>query len=337
MAVAELLETLSRRSLDQAESYATFSELVGGRLSEIEIAALLAALKTRGETPAEIAGAARALREAGVPFPKPPYPVADTCGTGGDGAGTVNVSTAAAFVATAGGVAVAKHGNRASSSRCGSADLLEAAGVKLDPAPAVARRCLDEAGVCFLFAPAYHPGVRQAMGVRRTLRTRTLFNLLGPLANPARPEFQVMGIYAAHLVRPAAETLALLGCGAALVVHGSGLDEIALHGPTTAARLAGGRVEELVLTPEEAGLLRAPVEALRAGDPGAAARWLVELLAGRGERAHVDAVALNAGALLWVAGRCPSLREGTAVARAILASGSALERLSRLIDLSHGH
>jgi anthranilate phosphoribosyltransferase len=336
MPVGELLETLSRRSLDQAESYATFAELVGGRLSEVEIAALLVALKTRGETPPEIAGAARALREAGVAFPKPPYPVADTCGTGGDGAGTVNVSTAAAFVAAAGGVAVAKHGNRASSSRCGSADLLEAAGVKLDPIPAVARRCLDQVGVCFLFAPAYHPGVRQAMGVRRTLGTRTLFNLLGPLANPAQPEVQVMGIYAAHLVRPAAETLALLGCEAALVVHGSGLDEIALHGPTTAARLAAGVVEDVVLTPEEAGLPRAPVEALRAGEPAAAAGWLADLLAGRGDRVHTDTVALNAGALLWIAGRCATLRAGAERAREILASGSALERLQALVELSHG-
>jgi anthranilate phosphoribosyltransferase len=174
------------------------------------------------------------------------------------------------------------------------------------------------------------------MGVRRTLGTRTLFNLLGPLANPAQPEVQVMGIYAAHLVRPAAETLALLGCEAALVVHGSGLDEIALHGPTTAARLAAGVVEDVVLTPEEAGLPRAPVEALRAGEPAAAAGWLADLLAGRGDRVHTDTVALNAGALLWIAGRCATLRAGAERAREILASGSALERLQALVELSHG-
>jgi anthranilate phosphoribosyltransferase len=336
MTVADVLETLSLRSLEEAESYATFSALVGGDLSEVEIAALLAALKTRGETPAEIAGAARALREAAVPFPKPPYPVADTCGTGGDGAGTVNLSTAAAFVAAACGVAVAKHGNRASSSRCGSADLLEALEVRLDPPPEVARRCLDEIGICFLFAPAYHPGVRRAMGVRRTLRTRTLFNLLGPLANPAHPELQVMGIYTPHLVRPAAETLALLGCRAALVVHGGGLDEIGLHGETRAALLRDGQVDDLVLTPEDAGIPRAPLSALAGGEPTHAARWLTDLLAGRGEPAHADAVALNAGALLWLGGERHTFRSAVERARAALATGEPLGRLERLRELSHG-
>jgi anthranilate phosphoribosyltransferase len=336
MTVADVLETLSLRSLEEAESYATFSALVGGDLSEVEIAALLAALKTRGETPAEIAGAARALRDAAVPFPKPPYPVADTCGTGGDGAGTVNLSTAAAFVAAACGVAVAKHGNRASSSRCGSADLLEALGVKLDPPPGVARRCLDESGVCFLFAPAYHPGVRRAMGVRRTLKTRTLFNLLGPLANPAHPELQVMGIYTPHLVRPAAETLALLGCRAALVVHGDGLDEIALHAETRAAFLRDGRVTDLVLAPEDAGIARVPLSALAGGEPSHGAQWLTGLLAGRGERAHAQAVALNAGALLWLGGVSPTFRSGVERARATLATGEPLGRLQRLRELSQG-
>jgi anthranilate phosphoribosyltransferase len=337
MPVSELLETLSRRSLDQDESYATFAELIGGQLSEVEIAAVLAALKTRGETPAEIAGAARALREAAVPFPKPDYPVADTCGTGGDGAGTINVSTAAGFVAAACGVPVAKHGNRASSSRCGSADLLEASGVRLDPPPAVARRTLDDAGLCFLFAPAYHPGVRQAMTVRRTLRTRTLFNLLGPLVNPARPEFQVMGIYTPHLCRPAAETLHLLGCRAALVVHGSGLDELALHGPTTAAWLRDGRVEMLTLNPEELGVRPAPVQALAGHGPDGAAAWLRSLLAGRGDPAHIDAVALNAGALLWIAGQAPSLRRAVATAREALLAGAGESRLIQLVEGSHGH
>ncbi|MGE3618797.1 MAG: anthranilate phosphoribosyltransferase, partial [Gemmatimonadales bacterium] len=171
MPAAEILDTLSRRSLEADESFAAFTELVTGGLSEIEIAAILGALKSRGESPAEIAGAARALRAAAVAFPKPDYPVADTCGTGGDGAGTVNISTAAAFVAAEAGVRVAKHGNRAASSRCGSADLLEAAGVRHEAPPEVARRCLDETGLCFLFAPAYHPGVRRATPVRRALKT----------------------------------------------------------------------------------------------------------------------------------------------------------------------
>jgi anthranilate phosphoribosyltransferase len=336
MPVNELLDTLAERSLDQQESYRTFTGLIEGELTEVEIAALLAALKTRGETPAEIAGAARALREAAVSFPKPEYPVADTCGTGGDGAGTVNLSTAAAFVAAEAGLAIAKHGNRASSSRCGSADLLAAYGVKIDPTPEVARRSLDEVGLCFLFAPAYHPGVRRAGGVRQALKTRTVFNLLGPLANPARPEFQLMGIYRPGLCRAMAETLGMLGCRSALVVHGSGLDEIALHDVTVAARLTDGVVEDVVLSPEQAGLSRAPLSALAGGDPQDGARWLDALLAGRGDRVHRDAVALNAGALLWIAGRAPDLRSGAARAGAILDQGAARPRLDRLAELSHG-
>ncbi|MBX3145965.1 MAG: anthranilate phosphoribosyltransferase [Gemmatimonadales bacterium] len=336
MLAASVLDTLSRRSLDQTESFAAFTGLIAGDLTDIEIAALLGALKARGETPAEIAGAALALRRAALPFPKPDYPVADTCGTGGDGAGTVNISTASAFVAAAAGVRVAKHGNRASSSRCGSADLLEALGVRLETAPDTARRCLDQAGICFLFAPAYHPGVRRATGVRQTLRTRTVFNLLGPLANPAQPECQVMGVYAERLVVPLAETLGMLGCRDALVVHGSGMDEIALHGPTAAARLHRGSVQRLTLTPAMAGCAVAPVEALAGTGPEEGARWLRRLLAGHAPAAHLDAVALNSGAMLWIAGLATDLRQGADAARDILADGRALRHLDALIEYSHG-
>lgn len=336
MSVAELLDTLSRRSLDQTESFAAFRGLLEGDLTELEIAALLGALKTRGETPEEITGAALALRTAAAPFPKPAYPVADTCGTGGDGAGTVNISTAAAFVAAEAGVRVAKHGNRATSSRCGSADLLEALGVRLDVPPSVARRCLDQTGICFLFAPAYHAGVRRATPVRQALRTRTVFNLLGPLANPARPEYQVMGVYDPRLVRPLAEALRRLGCRGALVVHGSGLDEIALHGPTTAARLTGDLVSDLTITPADCGLAPAPLAALAGGGPEEAADWLLGLLAGAGRAAHRDAVAANAGAMLWISGLAPTLRDGAAHAAAILDRGTAIGRLTALVEASHG-
>ncbi|MEO8448549.1 MAG: anthranilate phosphoribosyltransferase [Gemmatimonadota bacterium] len=336
MSVTDLLDTLRHRSLDQVESFEAFTDLVRGHCSEIEIAALLAALKTRGETPPEIAGAAQALRASALPFPKPAYSVADTCGTGGDGAGTVNISTAAAFIAAECGVPVAKHGNRAISSRSGSADVLEALGVKLDPAPEVARRCLDEAGVCFLFAPAYHPGIKQAMGVRRALRTRTLFNLLGPLANPALPEWQVVGVYDAKLCRPLAETLQLLGCRAALVVNGGDLDEIALHGPTTAARLHDGRVDDLVLEPEHAGAPRSALAELSGGDPIESAAWLAGFLAGKASAAHQAAVAINAGAMLWVAAVASDLEEGYRVAHDAIRSGRAAKRLARLAEVSHG-
>jgi anthranilate synthase/phosphoribosyltransferase len=331
---AVLEQVSARRHLERAESTALFGRIVRGELGEIELGALLAALRTKGETPDEIAGAADALRAAAVPFPRPAYKVADTCGTGGDGAHTVNVSTAAAFVAAELGVPVAKHGNRSVSSRCGSADVLEACGVRLTPTPAVARRCLDEAGVCFLMAPHYHAGLRHAMPVRRALRTRTIFNVLGPLVNPAAPVWQVMGVYDPALCVPLARTLGLLGCEAALVVHGAGLDELAVHGPTQAALWRDGQVTELTLTPRDAGLDEYPLEALAGGAPEENAVWLQGLLAGRGAPAHEAAVALNAGALLWITGGAADLAAGTRRALETLRGGAALRRLARLAELT---
>ncbi len=336
MTSAEVLETLARRSLTREESAGVFSLLVGGGWSDMEIAGLLGAFKARGETPEEIAGAAEALRGAALPFPRPSYAFADTCGTGGDGAGTLNVSTAAAVVAAEIGVAVAKHGNRALSSRCGSADVLEAAGVRLDPPASIARRSLDEVGLCFLFAPLYHEGVRHAMAARRALATRTIFNLLGPLANPARPTVQIVGVCAPAFCRPLALTLAMLGVESALVVHGEGIDEMALHGATSAALWKAKRLVEMEITPEEAGLKRQPLDALRGGEPAENAAALRLLLEGRGSGAHADAVALNAGALAWIAGRASSLREGVATAREAIAGGGAIHRFDRWAEISHG-
>lgn len=336
MRTAEVLDLLRLRNLDRREAFIVFQRIVRGELIEVEIAAILAALKVRGETPGEIAGAAQAMREAAVPFPMPDYPYADTCGTGGDGVGSLNISTAAAFIAAEMGIPVAKHGNRSVSSQCGSADVLESAGVKLDVSPEVSRRCLDEAGVCFLLAPHYHPGVRHAMPVRRALATRTMFNLLGPLANPARPTWQLMGVYDPQLVAPLAETLGLLGCRAALVVHGAGHDELALHGSSTVARWRDGRLDTLVITPEGAGVQPAPPDALRGGGPAENAAWLRGLLAGRATPAQGDAVALNAGALAWVAGRDGTLPGAVARARETIAGGAAAARLDLLIELTHG-
>jgi len=332
MRVGEVLEILRHRGLTREESATLFAQIVDGALSSIEIAGLLGAFKARGETPDTIAGAAHALREAALAFPRPDYVFADTCGTGGDTIGTRNVSTAVAVVAACLGIPVAKHGNRAVSSRCGSADVLESLGVQLDASPDSARRCLDETGLCFLFAPQYHAGVRHAMPVRKTLGTRTLFNLLGPLVNPARPPIQIMGVYDQDLCRPLAVTLDMLGVETALVVHGSGLDEIALHGPTRAVLLKAHLVMELEITPEEAGLERVPLGALRGGDPSENARALRGVLAGQGPRAYRDVVSLNAGALTWVAGKATSLAEGVAMAGAMLDSGAAASRLDLWIE-----
>jgi anthranilate phosphoribosyltransferase len=333
----DILESLCRREdLPEETAHAVFSRVIDGQVSDIEIASLVTALKAKGETPDEVAGAARALRDAAAHFPKPTYACADTCGTGGDGMQTVNISTAVALVAAEMGIPIVKHGNRSVSSKCGSADVLEKVGVNLEASPDVARRCLDETHICFLFAPHYHAGVRHAMPVRRSLATRTIFNLLGPLVNPAAPRFQVMGVYDPQLCRPAAETLGLLGCESALVVHGSGLDEIALHGPTHAARLADGEVHELEITPEDAGLAQYPLDSLRGGEPEENARWFRSVLAGDGSDAHNAAIGINAGALAMVTGRADTLAEGVEMALETLTSGRANSRLNRFAEVSHG-
>jgi len=334
MRIAGVLEALTERSLTRGEATDVFAHLVAGGWSEIEVAGLLGALKARGETPDEIAGAAQAIRDAALPFPRPDYPFADTCGTGGSASGTLNVSTAVAVVAAEMGLPVAKHGNRAVSSKSGSADVLEVLGVRLDAPPQVARRCLDQVGVCFLYAPQYHAGVRHAMPVRRALATRTIFNLLGPLANPARPPLQIVGVYDPALCVPLAVTLAMLGVATALVVHCEGLDEIGLHGTTHAALHREGRLSELELTPEEAGLTRRPLADLRGGEPAENAEALQALLAGKGNGAYHDAVAFNAGALVWISGREESLVAGVERVRDVLASGRCGERLARWIEVS---
>lgn len=336
MRVGEVLEALSRRTLSREESGATFRRFVAGEYSELEMAAILAALKTRGETPEVMAGAVEALLESAVPFPRPDYPYADCCGTGGDGSGTVNLSTAAAFVAAELGIPIAKTGNRSVSSRCGSADLLEQLGVRLDPAPDVARRCLDQIRLCFVFAPQYHPGVRHAAPVRRALGVRTVFNLVGPIANAARPPWQLMGIYDPALCEPAARTLQLIGRSVALVVHGSGLDEVALHGPTTGVLLREGELRHVTITPSDAGLTAAGLEALAGAGPEENAAWLLALLEGKGSAAHADAVALNAGALAWATGQAATLRAAVRLARDAIDGGGCRSRLDRLVELSHG-
>lgn len=323
------------RSLSQDDAERLFGALVAGELSEPSIAALLVALKVKGETADELIGAARALRAADAPFARPDYLFADSCGTGGDGSGTINLSTAVAFVAAAAGLPIAKHGNRSVTSRCGSADVLETLGVRLNVTAETSRRALDEAGVCFLFAPDYHPGLKHAGPVRRALKVRTIMNVLGPCVNPAEPPVQLLGVADPALIEPVAEVLAALGVARALVVHGGGTDEVALHDETQAARVTDGRIERLTLSPEEAGLRRAPLTALAGGGPEENAARLTALLTGRGDVAEAHAVALNAGALLMTAGLEEDLRGGVALALRTLASGAPYERLKRLAEISH--
>ena len=331
-----LPKLLTGEDLPSADAQHLFERLVLGKLEPAEIAATLVALRMKGETVEEMIGAARALSDAALPFDRPDYLYADCCGTGGDGSGLINVSTAAAFVTAACGLPVAKHGNRSISSKCGSADVLEALGARIEMAPAAARATLDATGFCFLFAPAYHPGMKHAALVRRQLQVRTVMNLLGPCINPARPPVQLLGVADPRMLRRIAQTLDAMGVRAALVVHGSGLDEVALHGETRAVRLSGGELTEFEITPEDAGLERAPLKVVTGGDPAENAVRLRALLSGRGERAEHDIVALNAGALLWTAGKASDIREGTGFALDALRSGGGAAVLNGYIEASNG-
>jgi anthranilate phosphoribosyltransferase len=336
LAASALASLYDGEGLSRAQAESLFARLVRGELAETDISAMLIALRLKGESADELIGAARALRAADVHFDRPDYLFADSCGTGGDGSGSINVSTAAAFVAAAAGLPVAKHGNRSFTSRCGSADVLEQLGARLDISAAHSRRVLDQTGICFLFAPLYHPGLRHAGPVRRALKVRTIMNLLGPCLNPAEPPVQLLGVADPSLLEPVAATLASLGVERALVVHGAGLDEIALHGETQAIRLTKGATEHLTLTPEEAGLVRAPVEAVKGGAPEENAQRLAALLKGQSAGPEADVVALNAGALLMTAGLAPDLREGVARAADVIASGSAFVTLQAFAEATNG-
>lgn len=331
-----LEKLLAGVDLDPGEVSDLFQRLVQGALEPAQLAALLVGLRIKGESGAEIAAAAQVFLASAQPFERPDYDFADTCGTGGDGWGTLNISSAVAFLAPACGLPIAKHGNRSVSSRAGSADVLEELGIPTTPPPEISRISLDRAGFCFLFAPSYHPGLRHAMPIRRALAVRTLFNFLGPLVNPARPPYQLVGVYDTERILPMAHALGAIGCKAAVVVHGSGLDEVALHGPTEMAILRAGRVETQTLEPEALGVPTYPIEALAGGDPASNARELEAVLAGDGRSAYAWSVALNTGVLLWIAGRASNLRDGVQTAHEVLRTGRALEHLQAARKVIHG-
>lgn len=329
-------QLLAGEALTMQATEQLFNRLVKGELNEIQITALLTSMKMRGEQPPEMAGAALALRRAAKGFQRPDRIVVDSCGTGGDGSHTINISTTAALVAASMGLTVAKHGNRSVSSRSGSADVLESLGLSVTQDPAVAAQQLDQFNFCFLFAPHYHPGIRYAMPVRQTLKTRTLFNLLGPLVNPARPDVQQLGVYDPAWLRPLAETLQLLGCQRAMVVHGSGLDEIALHGSTQVVELRDNELQEYTLSPSDFGVQQAPVSALKGGDADFNAQALQRALAGTAPQAHLDAIAVSTAGLLYLAGQADNLRDATAAVLEHLGSGQALTHLQQLQEFNRG-
>ncbi|WP_424951821.1 anthranilate phosphoribosyltransferase [Deinococcus sp.] len=320
--------------LTQQEAHRFMGEIMAGELSGVRMAAALSALRVRGETPEEIAGFAQAMRENAVHLPISPRELLlDVVGTGGDGAHTFNISTTSAFVVAAGGVPVAKHGNRAASSKAGSADVLEALGVNLEAEPARVAAALDELGVGFMFARTYHPALRHAAPVRGDLAARTVFNILGPLANPAGATHLLVGVYTPTLTRTLAEVLHLLGAQAALVVSGVAgeghLDEFSVAGGNTVAQLRGGVVSEFVLAPEAVGLGRYSAGSLVGGTPAENAVITRTLLQGGGTAAQRDIVAFNAGAALYLAGRAEDLVGGVRLAADLLASGTAWTLLER--------
>ena len=322
------------RPLTESEAEQAFSIIMSGTASEAQIGALLMGLRVRGETVDEIAGAARVMRANAHTIDAPEGAI-DTCGTGGDESGTLNISTAAAIVTAACGVPVAKHGNRALSSQSGSADVLAALGVDLDADTSLVERSLWDNNIAFLMAPRHHTAMRHVMTARRDLGTRTIFNLLGPLSNPAGTKRQLVGVFAKMWIRPLAEVLARLGADAAWVVHGSdGLDEVTVTGPTFVAELKGGAIRTFEVTPEDADLPRAKIEDLKGGDAIANARALRAMLHGQ-PGPYRDVVLLNAAAALIVAGTVDDLRQGVARAAVAIDSGAALATLDRLVSVGH--
>ncbi len=336
--MSETFKPLLSRLADGAtlvgeDADAFFSACLRGEPTSAQIAAAVTAMRLRGETVGEITACARALRRAAMHFDHD-HDVIDVCGTGGDGAHTLNISTAVAFVAAGGGLKVAKHGNRAASSRCGSSDVLAALGVNLEAEPEAQRRALDEAGVCVLFAPAHHGAMRHVSPIRQELGFRTVFNLLGPLSNPAGAKRQLLGVYDGRWVDPLARVLGALGATRAWVVHGDGLDEITTTGTTHVAEWRDGGVRLFNITPEAVGLPRAALADLRGGDPAENATALRALLDGVAGP-YRDIVLMNAAAAFLVADKVETLREGVELAAMSIDSGSARASLDKLIALTH--
>jgi anthranilate phosphoribosyltransferase len=322
-------------TLSREEAASAFDSMMSGEATPSQMGGLLMALRVRGETVDEITGAVSAMR-AKMTRVTAPADAVDIVGTGGDGSGSVNVSTCASFIVAGAGVPIAKHGNRALSSRSGAADVLAALGVKIDLTPEQVGRCVKEAGIGFMFAPSHHPAMKNVNPTRLELATRTIFNLLGPLSNPAGVRRQMVGVFSRQWVQPLAQVLKNLGADSVWVVHGSdGLDEITLTGPSFVAALENGEIRNFVVTPEEAGLGRVGGEALKGGDADANAVALQSVLDGK-PSAYRDVALLNAAAALMVAGRAKSLKDGVTIGAQSLDSGAAAARLKNLIAISNG-
>jgi anthranilate phosphoribosyltransferase len=321
---------IAGEDLGDAEMETAFDAIMSGQVGDIQIGAFLTALRAKGEKPSEIAAAVRIMRAKVVKVPVD-FDVLDTCGTGGDGASTFNISTAVAFVMAGAGVKVAKHGNRSVSSSSGSADCLEALGVPIDLDPDQAAHAIRENGFAFMFAPRYHPSMKYAMPARKELGMKTVFNILGPLTNPAGAAYQVIGVYKQDLIDPVIEVLRILGSKGALVVH-SGMDEVSVTNPTRYARLAGGVIERGVIRPEDAGLSSSPSDDLRVDTPRESADRIMAVFDGSLDGACLDSILLNAGAAFMALEPGAGIRDGVVRASEVIRSGKAMEALRRVMQ-----
>lgn len=330
-----LSQLVDNHDLSQEETELFFKQVLNGKIEPALLGSVLTALKIKGETPAEIAGAAVAIRAAATKFPEREYSVADCVGTGGDGANTINISTTAAILSAACGLKMAKHGNRSVSSMSGSADLLEAFGVNLNMSPSTAANCLDKANLCFLYAPAYHSGFKHAGPVRKAMGIRTLFNILGPLVNPSSPNIMLLGVYTPELLRPIAKALQLTGVKRAFVVHGSGLDEIALHGNTQVIEIKNEQLIERTISPQDFGLDNYTLEEIKGGTPQENADIIKAILSGKGQEAHNAAVTINCAALLYLHDKAKDFKTASQLASDVLKSGKGLATLKQLVTLSN--
>lgn len=335
--IQEILEqVVEGQDLTAAQAHSVMSEIMAGECTPCQIAGLLVALRMKGETPEEIAGFAQGMRESCIRVRTRVAGLVDTCGTGGDKRDTFNVSTAAAIVAAGAGVPIAKHGNRAVTSRCGSADVLRELGLNLELTAEQIAWSIEEVGIGFLFAPYLHPAMSHALGPRREMGIRTVFNVLGPLTNPAGARRQVVGVFAPQWVPTIAAALARLGVEKALVVHGlDGLDELSTTGPTLICEVEGDTIIQREVTPEQFGLKRADIEDIAGADPPTSAEQILRLLEGEpGPRR--DIVLLNAAAAIYVGGRAASIEEGISAAANSIDSGAARRKLRAMVNFSHG-
>lgn len=333
-AIAKVVEG---KDLDGTEAEQTMNEIMSGEATDAQIAALITALRIKGETVTEVTGFAKIMRQFSSKIKPASRVVLDTCGTGGDVSGTINISTAAAFIAAAAGLTVAKHGNRSVSSRCGSADVLEELGINVTMSPELVEAAISEVGIGFLFAPVFHPAMKYAIGPRREIGIRTVFNILGPLTNPAMATHQVLGVYSADLLEFMAGVLRGLGTQRALVVHGdAGLDELSTTGKNRVAELDQGQIKLFEIDPGELGLATARIEQLKGGSASENATAIKSIFQGE-EGPHRDVVLLNAAAAIYISEKVPDMTAGLDLARQIIDSGSALAKLEALASFSRRH